>query len=493
MPRITTPSIAARLTLGFGSVLASAAFAPSQDEPRVTERGSTLQVVEPDAEEIELRMTPVVRAVQRAADSVVSIYVVSDTRLINSQPVTQGQGSGVLLDESGLVITNWHVIWPLVRASVGARELSAEVKLRDGRSRPAAVLSHSKTHDLALLQIQLQPDEKVSPIEIGRSQDLMIGETLIAIGNPQGHANTVTTGVLSATGRTIKVRAPDNQPREYSGLMQTDAAINQGNSGGALLDITGKLVGINNAMAVGAENIGFAIPMDTVREVFDQELSRSGSFAMAIDAPWLGLEVVDRGTSTMVSSVLMDSPADRAGAEPGDILTRVQGQPIRTSLDYQRQLVSAPWDRPIELRVQRDGRELELRPVPTTRSAYVVLRAIGIEIEELTPPDDRTALERATRAYYRGRGRRTVPLLRGTLRVTAVQPESPAAGLLEVGDLIFAYVERSRFGEPERPLTDERALLDALRRRDGRAIKLAVARADRDFYTTLEVRSILRD
>ena len=290
---------------------------PAQDDQRVSERGSTLQVVEPNEVERNLRMTPVVRAVQRTADSVVSIYLQAQN---GEGTVTRGQGSGVILDESGLLITNWHVIWPLVDPRVDSAGMFAEVKLRDGRARRATVLSHSDAHDLALLQIQLQGEEKFVPATIGRSSDLMIGETMIAIGNPQGHANTVTTGVLSATGRTIKLRAPDGQVREYTELMQTDAAINGGNSGGALLDITGKLVGINNAMATGAENIGFAIPMDLVRDVFESELTQSESFSIANDTPWLGLRLVEAEGQVRIADVAKGSPADHAGIQSGDIL-----------------------------------------------------------------------------------------------------------------------------------------------------------------------------
>ncbi|MFN6192818.1 MAG: S1C family serine protease, partial [Planctomycetota bacterium] len=273
-------------------------------------RSSPLQVVEPDADDKDLRTTPVVRAVQRAADSVVSIYLQSNN-LPNGgsrgEPRTEGQGSGVILDESGLVITNWHVIAPVVLGNRGAAELDVEVRLRDGRTRPARVLSSSAKRDLALLQIRRDKDDAFKPAEIGRSDSLMVGETVIAIGNPQGQANTVTSGVLSAVDRSIRVRTPDGELREYTGLLQTDAAINQGNSGGALLDITGRLVGINNAMAMGAENIGFAIPMDMVRGEFQRELLQSNSFAAAEDAAWLGLEVLDRDGAVVSDKVVADA------------------------------------------------------------------------------------------------------------------------------------------------------------------------------------------
>src|SRR5262249_7498359 len=156
-----------------------------------------------------------------------------------------GQGSGVILDESGLVITNWHVISFLERDDA----FKINVKLRSGKSYFADLLSSSAEWDLALLQLQLPQGEKVKPITLGDSDSLMIGEDVLAIGNPQGNANTVSKGILSATSRSIEVMAPDGRRRSYSGLLQTDAAINPGNSGGALLDITGRLIGINNAMA----------------------------------------------------------------------------------------------------------------------------------------------------------------------------------------------------------------------------------------------------
>src|SRR5690606_35413841 len=128
------------------------------------------------------------------------------------------------------------------------------------------------------------------------SDTLMVGETVLAIGNPQGHANTVTRGVLSATDREITARTPDGGVLQLKGLLQTDAAINQGNSGGALLDITGRLIGVNNAMAANAENIGFAIPVNTVQRVFKELLVGSASFSL-----WVGLELDERDGQLVVS------------------------------------------------------------------------------------------------------------------------------------------------------------------------------------------------
>ncbi|MHC5064317.1 MAG: S1C family serine protease, partial [Planctomycetota bacterium] len=268
-----------------------------------------LQGMAPDMADLDMRRTPIVRAVEMAADSVVSIYV-QDTAGRSRSSSIEGQGSGVIIDETGLVITNWHVI-ASVDINPNGRELA--VKLKNSKSYRARLLSSSREHDLALLQLDLPAEEVVKPLQSSDSDTLMVGETVIAIGNPQGHANTVTVGVLSAVDRAINVRTPDRQVRRYRGLLQTDAAINQGNSGGALLDITGRLIGINNAMAMGAENIGFAIPVNTVRRVFEDVLLSSEN----LTSIWLGMQVKDMGQYALVTELTPSGPAAREGVRRG--------------------------------------------------------------------------------------------------------------------------------------------------------------------------------
>lgn len=459
--------------------------APQGQPTRLQQRSGVLQVAEPDASEREMRMTPVVRAVQRAADSVVSIYLQAAVPTSRG-PITEGQGSGVILDDSGLVITNWHVVAPTMQNRV-ASSLGIEVKLRDGRARKAQLLSSSRNHDLALLQLRLEGDEKVKPIEIGRSSDLMIGETLVAIGNPQGHANTVTSGVLSAIGRQIQVRTPDNDQLTYGDLLQTDAAINQGNSGGALLDITGKLVGINNAMAMGAENIGFAIPVDVVREVFEKELMQSSSFAMAADSAWLGIDVADQDGAVVVTAVQAASPAAKAGVASGDVLLRIGEQPVRSSLDYQRQLVAARVRQPFPLALRRGDRELSLAPVPTTMTNKAILSLVGTEVEEVTATGDEDLVRRATLALYRGFGRRPSVLLPSVVRVVQVQPDSPAEAIgLRAGDLLLAA--NDSFRGRLNPILSAHDLALILQVYTGRSLRISVLRGDEELEGTLDVR-----
>ncbi len=471
-------------------VLAALLAGAAAQEP-LEERKPGLQVVEPDEQDRDLRMTPVVRAVQKAADSVVSIYVNHEVALAGSRApmrnVTEGQGSGVILDDTGFVITNWHVI----AIALGDARYSVECKLKDGRALKARILSHSAQHDLALLQLQMEPGARVQPVSIGRSDGLMVGETVIAIGNPQGHANTVTSGVLSAIGRSIRVQAPDGQPREYSGLLQTDAAINQGNSGGALLDITGRLVGINSAMAMGAENIGFAIPVDTMREVFETQLLSSGSLAASADAPWLGFEVEEKSGAVLVTKVVRGSPAGIADLRVGDVVETVHGEAVKTRIDFARRLLTAATDRPFALRLRRDGKAVDAEVAPMSRAAGATMAMTGLVLEEVRADADRALVERATRMFYRGSSAWRIPLFQAALRVVRVQDGSPAAALkFEPGDVLLASVVQDRFGRERDVRIDSLPDFAAvLQQFQGRTLKLVVLRGDDDLQGSLDVRS----
>lgn len=462
-------------------------LAARAQDGKLVARSSPLQVVEPDANERDLRTTPVVRAVQRAADAVVSIYL--QHQLTRGGAVPEGQGSGVILDDRGLVITNWHVVAPVVLGDRRNGNIDVVVKLRDGRSRPAKVLTSSAKRDLALLQLRLEAGETVKPAEIGRSADLMIGETVVAIGNPQGHANTVTSGVLSAIDRSIQVRTPDGELREYAGLLQTDAAINQGNSGGALLDITGRLIGINNAMAMGAENIGFAIPMDTVRAEFERELLQSDSFASAADAPWLGFEIVDRDGQVAITEVVPGSPAAQAGVLVGDVLARVGDQEVRSSLDYVRHFFGAAPQKPLPLLLRRAGKDVQVAPAPLSRDQGAVLRALGTIVDEVDIREDEELVRKATLAFYRGSNLRRVPLFPATLRLYRVDAGGPTDGVLRAGDLVLGAIARGPFGDREIKVSSLRDLAQIVEQSRGRTLRLAILRGDDDMIATLEVRS----
>jgi serine protease Do len=196
------------------------------------------------------RKSPVVIAVQKSRESIVTVQG-ARTGLIPRV------GSGVIVQDGGIVVTNLHV--------VGIAQ-TVQVRLADGSQVKAKVLATEKTCDLAILK--LDTDKKLKTLALGAADDLMVGETVIAIGNPFGYSNTVSTGIISALNREIAIPTGD----VLTGLIQTDASINPGNSGGALLNINGELIGINVALRDGARGIAFALNAGTVKMVLQKHI-----------------------------------------------------------------------------------------------------------------------------------------------------------------------------------------------------------------------------
>jgi len=247
-----------------------------------------------------------------------------------------GLGSGFIVDANGLIVTNAHVVRGAQRVAVA---------LGDGRSFAGTVVARDDQNDLALVKIDAQ---NLPVAELGDSSALRSGQVAIAIGNPLGYARTVTVGVVSATGRTLS-ETPGNQP--IQDLIQTSAQINPGNSGGPLLDSFGRVIGVNTLGAADpslggrAEGIGFAISVNTVKRFLAEAQSQGGTATAQRGEAWIGVTVanldpvmarrfglpVQRGL--IVTDVLSFGPADQAGLERGDIITRVDGRPIATADD----------------------------------------------------------------------------------------------------------------------------------------------------------------
>jgi serine protease Do len=270
----------------------------------------------------------------------------------------QGLGSGVIIDPSGLILTNDHVIH-------GASAI--HVTLADGRTLQVEVIGADADNDLAVLRVQGKGP--FPSARLGTSSDLMIGETLIAIGSPFGLSKTVTSGVVSAVGRSFKANN-----RVYNDFIQTDAAINPGNSGGPLLNVDGEIVGINTAIFASAQGIGFAIPADKVKRIVT-ELTQFGKVRPA----WVGLDVAgltpraanrlgwDRSHGVLVASVDPGSPAERAGLQQGDIIAEVGGTPVDDPEDFDVRLRSYPAGAQIPLNVFRDGK---VGPITCTATEF---------------------------------------------------------------------------------------------------------------------------
>lgn len=275
------------------------------------------------------------------------------------QRVETSLGSGVIVSPEGYLLTNHHVIR-------GAD--SIQVSLRDGRTAQARVIGSDPETDLAVLKVDL---EKLPVITLGQSEHLRVGDVVLAIGNPFGVGQTVTHGIVSATGRS---RLGINT---FENFIQTDAAINPGNSGGALIDVEGNLVGINTAIFTrsgGSQGIGFAIPTSLAKGVLE-DIIRYGRPRRA----WIGIEAYDitpemahsfglRTTEgVIVAAVARGGPAHRAGLQPGDILRRIDGKPIRESRDALLAITSRRPGERLTLEIVRDGEQKKLEVVAIER------------------------------------------------------------------------------------------------------------------------------
>jgi len=273
-------------------------------------------------------------------------------------------GSGVIIDgRRGYILTNAHVV---------EKTGTVNITLNDEREYVAEIVGIDMDSDLAVLQIQ--PGDTLPSIAMGDSSDLLIGETVIAIGNPFGFSNTVTTGVISATNRSFRTR-----DRVFYDFIQTDASINPGNSGGPLLNINGDLIGINTAIYAGAQGIGFAIPINKARRIIEDLIAHGE----VIDA-WVGAWVQDLDNSltryfnlpkkqgVMISGVDADSPAREAGLGEGDIILAIDGRKVVSVTDYQARLKNYGADDRMTLTIWRDG---ETRDIPLRARAFPIDKA----------------------------------------------------------------------------------------------------------------------
>ena len=254
-------------------------------------------------------------------------------------------GSGFVLDEQGHVVTNQHVV-------AGASE--ATVRFSNGDEAEADVVGSDPSTDVGLLRLRNPGQLDLSPLPLGSTSSLEVGETVVAIGSPFGLEGTLTAGVISALGREI--RAPDGFVIDE--VIQTDAAINSGNSGGPLLDTTGRVIGINTQIQSetgGNVGIGYAVPVDTVKNIVDR-LREDGT----VEHAWLGVSIEEADEGVAVAGVVAGSPAADAGLEEGDVILQVDGVAINLPDDLTSLVTGKePGDR-VELHVTRDGDERTL-------------------------------------------------------------------------------------------------------------------------------------
>jgi Do/DeqQ family serine protease len=294
-------------------------------------------------------------------------------------------GSGVIIDgKRGFILTNTHVI---------ERSGNIKVVLEDEREFEAKIVGADPDSDLAVLQID--STTRLPAIEMGSSDDLMIGETVIAIGNPFGFSHTVTTGVISAVDRSIRT-----DERVYLDFIQIDASINPGNSGGPLLNINGDLIGINTAIYAKAQGIGFAIPINKAKKIISDLIQ----FGEVIQT-WIGITVqnldkklagylrVPGKKGVMVKALESGSPASSAGVKEGDIILAIGNKKISSVQDYWSVKKTYAAGDTLKAQIWRNGKtetvSIKSRVFPLEKAEDLALRLMGIRVEDLTPENRR--------------------------------------------------------------------------------------------------------
>ena len=324
---------------------------------------------------VEGRRSAIVRAVESQRDSVVNIHGQklvpgTDDDSAGELKRVNGMGTGVVIDPRGYVVTNFHVV-------EGVRRI--EVTLASGRTTSAALVSHDPRTDLAVIKVE--SDTPLPVISIGTSSDIMIGETVLALGNAYGYEHTVTRGIVSALHRNVEV----SRTQRYDDLIQTDASINPGNSGGPLLNIDGEVIGINVAVRAGAQGIGFAIPIDHVLDVATRLIS-----VERVDRTWHGIVARRDGPrGVIVETVHRQSPAESVGVKAGDVITQVGELAVNRPLDIERGLLGHRAGESVCVTVMRAGAEEKLTlPLGVARRDLVTgdercWRELGLRVEAL--------------------------------------------------------------------------------------------------------------
>ncbi len=410
--------------------------------------------------DVNSRRSPVVQVVDKVSPAVVYVGTVQvvETRFRNrgfddfffgpqeERRAVEGLGSGVIIDPTGVIVTNDHVIR-------GASEI--HIVLADGRQLDAEVIGSDADADLAVLKVTTKGALPFA--KLGTSADLMIGESVIAIGSPLGLKKTVTLGVVSALGRTIR-----QEERVFNDFIQTDASINPGNSGGPLLNIDGDVIGINSAIIASAQNIGFAIPADKVRRIVT-ELTQFGKVRPA----WVGLDVQpltlelsrrlgwDRTYGALISAVDEGSPAQQAGVQRGDIVMQVGSTQVENADDLRSRLRGVTAKNQVAMRLFRAGQEMNV---------------------ELTPIEFPQKLVDAT--VWDRLGLRVKPGS-GGMSITSVRPGTAASRVgLEPRDILLRVNQQ--------PVATAEAFKEAIIQARGKpSVLLLVKRGGRGYYLTL--------
>ena len=435
----------------------------------------------PQAVHAQERRTPVVIAIEKVSPAVVNINTEEVVRQ-RANPFSglgddffdqffqdffppqdykrQSLGSGVIINQKGYILTNEHVI---LRAS------TIKVTLSDNREFDAHLVGADSRSDLAIIKID--SDKPLPFAQMGASSDIMIGESVIAIGNPFGLSHTVTTGIVSAVNRNIK----GEDGRIYSDFIQIDASINPGNSGGPLLNINGEVIGINSAIYQKAEGIGFAIPIDRAKRIVN-DLIKYGE----VHEAWLGIFVQELTTQiaksfgysntkgVIISKAFKGGPSERAGLKRGDIIISLGNKHIKTIDDYNDLIYGYGHNDKISITVFRDGEKITVnvtaQTIPEELYDEIALEWLGISVDEIT--------NKAVKKYQL--------FTNSGVLISKVEKESPAGKIgIEAGD-VLRQINKAKV----ETLKDfKKAVLSA---KKGGSVLLLIQRGKYGYYVTVE-------
>ena len=412
------------------------------------------------------RETPTVMAIRRASPSVVNLHGQKTVRstaagMAGAEDVggfrqVNGMGTGIIIDPRGYVITNYHVVEDVD---------NIRVTLHDQTVTSAELVAARPRNDLALVKIDVR--DRLPIIPRGTSSDLMVGESVIAIGNAYGYVHTCTQGIISALHRDV----PVNDTQDYIDLIQTSAGINPGNSGGPLLNIDGEVIGVNVAVRVGARQIAFAIPIDQVVEIVTSMIEEHNN--QRLDTGLRTNGGPRDGDGVTISHVSASSPAAREGLKPGDRVVRVGSRQVNDRLDYALALLQVAPGQPLPIAVERNGQDIELA-VSTARgttkqtpnAAEMAWGVLGIRAK----PINQSMVNRLN-------ARMRTPY-RGGLYVTSVRKGSPAFDEgVHVGDILLGI-----HGWQTASLTDLAGILEHPEMKKGPRAKFYIVRREQTLY-----------